>query len=51
MLGDDVLRHVAVWRMEGHSVEEIAGKIPCSPRSVKRKLHLIRNLWELEEPT
>jgi RNA polymerase sigma factor (sigma-70 family) len=48
VLGDDLLRRVAVWRMEGHSVEEIAGKIPCSPRSVKRRLHVIRILWENE---
>jgi hypothetical protein len=51
LLGDDVLRRVAVWRMEGHSVEEIASKLPCSPRSVQRKLHVIRNLWEREGPT
>jgi DNA-directed RNA polymerase specialized sigma24 family protein len=48
LLGDDVLRLVAVWRMEGHSVEEIGDKIRCSPRSVKRKLQLIRSLWEQE---
>jgi DNA-directed RNA polymerase specialized sigma24 family protein len=48
LLGDDVLRRVAVWRMEGHSIEEIAGKVPCSPRSVKRKMQLIRTLWEQE---
>jgi DNA-directed RNA polymerase specialized sigma24 family protein len=50
VLGDEVLRRVAVWRLEGHSVEEIAGKIPCSPRSVKRRLHVIRILWEQESP-
>jgi DNA-directed RNA polymerase specialized sigma24 family protein len=48
LLGDDVLRRVAVGRMEGHSVEEIAAQIPCSPRSVKRKIQLIRTLWEQE---
>jgi RNA polymerase sigma factor (sigma-70 family) len=50
VLGDEVLRRVAVWRMEGHSVEEIASKLPCSPRSVKRRLHVIRILWEDEGP-
>jgi DNA-directed RNA polymerase specialized sigma24 family protein len=48
LLDDDVLRRVAVWRMEGHSVEEIAARIPCSPRSIKRKMQLIRTLWEQE---
>jgi DNA-directed RNA polymerase specialized sigma24 family protein len=48
-LADDELRRVAVWRMEGHTVEEIAAKIGCVPRSVKRKLAVIRNLWESEE--
>jgi DNA-directed RNA polymerase specialized sigma24 family protein len=48
LLGDDQLRQVAVWRMEGHSVEEISAKVGCAPRSVKRKLQLIRTLWEDE---
>jgi DNA-directed RNA polymerase specialized sigma24 family protein len=48
LLGDEQLRQVAIWRMEGLSVEEIAVKLDCAPRTVKRKLHLIRNLWEHE---
>jgi DNA-directed RNA polymerase specialized sigma24 family protein len=51
LLGDEQLRQVAVWRMEGHTVEEVAAKVGCAPRSVKRKLQLIRNLWEGEEAT
>jgi DNA-directed RNA polymerase specialized sigma24 family protein len=50
MLGDDQLRQVAIWRMEGQTVEEIAARAGCAPRSVKRKLRLIRDLWEDEEP-
>jgi DNA-directed RNA polymerase specialized sigma24 family protein len=42
------LRRVAVWRTEGYSVEEIAGKLECSPRSVKRKAQLIRDIWQKE---
>jgi DNA-directed RNA polymerase specialized sigma24 family protein len=45
-LGEDELRQVAVWRLEGYTVEEVAGKLGCAPRSVKRKLHLIRGIWE-----
>jgi DNA-directed RNA polymerase specialized sigma24 family protein len=47
-LGDPQLESVAVWRMEGYTVEEIAAKLGCAPRSVKRKLQLVRNLWERE---
>ena len=47
-LGNDELRAVAQWRMEGYSVEEIAGKLNYAPRSIKRKLHLIRSIWEKE---
>jgi DNA-directed RNA polymerase specialized sigma24 family protein len=50
LLGDDQLRHVAVWRLEGYSVPEIAIRAGCAPRSVKRKLQLIRTLWVHEEP-
>jgi DNA-directed RNA polymerase specialized sigma24 family protein len=50
LLGDGQLRQVAVLRMEGHSVEEVAVQVGCAPRSVKRKLQLIRNLWDHEEP-
>jgi DNA-directed RNA polymerase specialized sigma24 family protein len=50
LLGDQQLRQVAVWRMEGHTVEEIAVRAGCAPRSVKRKLQVIRNLWEHEAP-
>jgi RNA polymerase sigma factor (sigma-70 family) len=50
LLGDDQLRQVAVWRMEGHTVEEIAARAGCAPRSVKRKLQAIRIFWENEGP-
>ena len=48
LLGQPVLAQVAQWRMEGHSVEEIAERLGCAPRSVKRKLQLIRASWEKE---
>ena len=44
-LDDKELEQVAIWRMEGFTVEEIAAKLACAPRSVKRKLQLIRNIW------
>ena len=47
-LADPELRRMALLRMDGHSVEEVAKKTGCAPRSVKRKLQLIRNIWERE---
>jgi DNA-directed RNA polymerase specialized sigma24 family protein len=48
LLGDDKLRLIAVWRMEGYTVEEIAAKLNCVPRTVGRRLRLIRRLWDQE---
>jgi RNA polymerase sigma factor (sigma-70 family) len=50
-LGDRELESVALWRMEGYTVEEIAARLGCVPRSVKRKLQLIRGIWEKELPS
>ena len=47
-LADPELEAVALWKMEGYSVEEIAAKLGCAARSVKRKLRLIREIWERE---
>jgi DNA-directed RNA polymerase specialized sigma24 family protein len=47
-LGDDELRQVALLRLEGYTVEKVAARLGCVARSVKRKLHLIRSLWEKE---
>jgi RNA polymerase sigma factor (sigma-70 family) len=49
-LGDPDLQTVALLRMEGHSVAEVAAQLGCAPRSVKRKLALIRTVWEKETP-
>src|SRR5262249_17903014 len=45
-LGDPHLEAVALWRMDGFGVDEIAARLGCAPRSVKRKLQLIRRLWD-----
>jgi RNA polymerase sigma factor (sigma-70 family) len=42
------LQSIALWRMEGYTVEEIAQKLACDARTVKRRLDLIRRLWEEE---
>jgi DNA-directed RNA polymerase specialized sigma24 family protein len=47
-LGDPTLQAVAVWKMEGHTNEEIAGKLDRSIGTVERKLQLIRRIWQAE---
>ena len=49
-LGSDELRSIAVWQMEGYTVDEVAGKLGRSSRTVARKLQLIRGLWREECP-
>lgn len=51
MLGDDTLRRIALWKMEGHTNAAIAGKIECVEKTVERKLKLIRDIWEGEVGT
>lgn len=48
LLGDADLRAVAVWKMEGHTNEDIAAKLGRHVGSVERKLRVIRGLWERE---
>ncbi|EMI47325.1 MULTISPECIES: ECF-type sigma factor [Pirellulaceae] len=52
-LPDEQLREIAVLRMDGYLVDEIAGRLEISKRAVERRLQLIRKTWseqrELEE--
>ena len=48
ILPDDLLRQVCVLKLEGDEIDEIAAKLKISPRSVDRKLQLIRITWERE---
>jgi DNA-directed RNA polymerase specialized sigma24 family protein len=47
-LSDDALRQVALRKLEGYSVEEIAAQMDRVPRTVKRWLRLIRQTWQQE---
>jgi DNA-directed RNA polymerase specialized sigma24 family protein len=50
-LGNPTLQSVAVWKMEGHTNEEIADKLNRSVATVERKLQMIRQIWgEAGEP-
>ncbi len=48
LLRDPELEEVARLKMEGYSVEEIAERQGCVPRTVKRRLNLIRQIWSGE---
>jgi DNA-directed RNA polymerase specialized sigma24 family protein len=47
-LADDELRSVALWKMEGYTNEQIAAKLGCVPRTIERKLRVIRSRWKRE---
>ncbi len=44
-LQDPTLRQLALWKMEGYGNDEIAAKMGCVPRTIERRLRLIRSLW------
>jgi DNA-directed RNA polymerase specialized sigma24 family protein len=48
LLGDETLRAIAVWRLEGYTAEEISGMLSCTVRTVERKIRLIRTIWSEE---
>ncbi len=48
LLPDEQLRQIAIFRVEGYTVAEIAGKLKISTRAVERKLQLIRTEWSDE---
>lgn len=45
-LGNDSLRSVALYKLQGYSNREIAHKLGCVERSVEYKLRRIREQWE-----
>jgi DNA-directed RNA polymerase specialized sigma24 family protein len=45
LLGDDTLRSVALWKLEGDTNAEIAARLGCIEQTVERKLRAIRRLW------
>jgi DNA-directed RNA polymerase specialized sigma24 family protein len=47
-LDDDRLRTIAQWKLEGDRNEEIADRLGLACRSIERKLHRIREVWEAE---
>jgi len=43
------LRSIAIWKWEGYTVDEIAAMLDCTPRTIARKLCLIRTIWAEED--
>jgi RNA polymerase sigma factor (sigma-70 family) len=48
VLRDEDLRRVALWKLEGCTVDEIAAQLGCARRTVARRLELIRTLWRAQ---
>jgi RNA polymerase sigma factor (sigma-70 family) len=48
LLGDPELESIALRKMEGYTIEEIGREMGYVPRTIKRKVALIRTLWEKE---
>ena len=48
LLGDSELERLAILKMDGHTLGEIAQQLGYAERTIKRKLRLIRSLWEQE---
>lgn len=49
-LGDEKLRQIAIWTLEGYSTTEIADRLSCVRRSVERKLERVRGIWSQAAP-
>jgi DNA-directed RNA polymerase specialized sigma24 family protein len=49
LLGDDEKRKIAVWKLEGHTNEEVAGRLDVALATVERRLRVIRKLWKAED--
>jgi DNA-directed RNA polymerase specialized sigma24 family protein len=47
-LGDETLRTVALCKLKGHTIDEIAAQLGCGRLTVQRKLRLIRQIWAEE---
>ncbi|MDA1051275.1 MAG: ECF-type sigma factor [Planctomycetota bacterium] len=47
-LDDDLLRQIAVGKLEGYTNTELAERLNLSLRAVERKLSIIRRRWERE---
>jgi DNA-directed RNA polymerase specialized sigma24 family protein len=47
-LGNDELRSVARWKLEGYTVSQMAAMLNVTTRTIERKLRMIRRMWTQE---
>jgi DNA-directed RNA polymerase specialized sigma24 family protein len=47
-LGSQDLENIALWKLAGHTNEEIAAEQGCTRVTVQRRLRRIRDIWEAE---
>jgi DNA-directed RNA polymerase specialized sigma24 family protein len=50
LLGEDDLRRLALWKLLGHTNDEIRARLGCSLAKVERKLNRIRGKWAALDP-
>ncbi len=48
LLGDEQLKRIAVWKMEGYTNQEMADRLGCVVETVERRLRLIHSIWQRE---
>jgi DNA-directed RNA polymerase specialized sigma24 family protein len=48
MLNEEELRRIALRRLQGFTLEEIAEELGCVPSTVNRKIERIRKIWSRE---
>jgi DNA-directed RNA polymerase specialized sigma24 family protein len=49
-LGDESLQAIALLKMQGHTLDEIAEQTGCTKRAVQRRLEIIRRTWREAMP-
>ena len=49
-LGDETLRSMAILKMQGFTIDEIAAHTGCTKRAVQRRLEIIRRTWREQAP-
>jgi DNA-directed RNA polymerase specialized sigma24 family protein len=47
-LDDAQLRDIAILKLEGYTDAEVAARLGCTDRTVRRRLQLIRKVWQPE---
>jgi DNA-directed RNA polymerase specialized sigma24 family protein len=50
VLGDERLRQIALFKLEGYTNREIAERVGASLATIERKLQMIRRLWCDQKP-